>query len=172
MSKILLVILFLHSISLVPKIQAQNSPDSSTTIIFVRHAEKLDDNTSNPHLSEDGLIRAEKLKELLHQKYPVNAIFSTGYHRTQETATPIAEALNIEIVEYGMNDPANLLQSILDDYTSQTVLIVGHSNSTIILLNTLLGHEKYEWIDEEDFTNIFVVKVSGLGSAEEEHFTY
>ncbi|MEX0608316.1 MAG: phosphoglycerate mutase family protein [Balneolaceae bacterium] len=171
MKQLLLLIILLFSARSVYAQQA-NSTSDSTTIILVRHAEKLDDGTNNPHLSEDGLLRAERLKEILYGNYPIKAVFSTKYHRTQETATPIATALEHEILVYDLSNPSEFLQSVIENYASQTVLIVGHSNTTSYFANILLGQQKYEKIDEADFGNIYVVKAVGLGKALEKHSTY
>lgn len=144
----------------------------STTIIFVRHAEKLDDGTANPKLSEVGLKRAHQLKELLTESYDVDVIFSTEYHRTTQTASPLAETLNKEIYTYGFSDPVGFLKELLTDYPSQTVVIVGHSNTTAFLANLLMGDEIFEPIEEEDYSNIYVIKATDIGKTGAKHITY
>ena len=62
----------------------------STTIIFTRHAEKQDDGTKDPDLTEKGLERASKIATLL-EKVPVSAIYSTDFKRTRNTVKPISE---------------------------------------------------------------------------------
>src|SRR5438874_13735457 len=56
-----------------------------TTIILVRHAEKISDpNNSDTDLSTDGQARAQLLARMFGNS-EINAIYETQYKRTQET---------------------------------------------------------------------------------------
>src|SRR5882762_5377478 len=70
-----------------------------TTIILVRHAEKGDDGTKDPELTDAGKQRAESLAKLL-SKAKVDAIYSTAFKRTQNTVTPLAQQKGLTIETY------------------------------------------------------------------------
>ena len=76
------------------------TPETSTYYL-IRHAEKdrTDVDNKDPHLTEKGLIRAENwAKTLKHVQF--DAVYSTNYNRTKETAQPVADAMQLEITYY------------------------------------------------------------------------
>lgn len=134
-----------------------------TTLIFVRHAERAEDGTRNPPISEVGKERAANLYNALSE-YSVKKIYSTAYKRTQMTAGPIADSLGLEILEYGFDDIDGFLAALISENAGKTVLIVGHSNTTPMLTNKVLGEEKFEQLEETDFGDIFIVTTSEFGT--------
>lgn len=134
-----------------------------TTLIFVRHAERAEDGTRNPPISEEGKQRAVNLVSALSE-FEVKAIYSTPYQRTRMTATPIADSLGLEIQEYGFDDVNGFLSGLIEEHAGYTVLIVGHSNTTPSLTNLVLGEEKFEQLEETDFGDIFIVRTSEFGT--------
>lgn len=137
--------------------QAQSTKDI-TTIILVRHAEKMDDGTKDPDLSVEGKARSIKLKDMLI-KSEIDVIYSTPYKRTMATASPIAEATSLTTQEY---NPSNkdFINSIYQKNKGKTVLVSGHSNTTPMAVNALLKMEKYENIAHEEYGRIFIVTIS------------
>jgi len=81
MKRILVFILFL----VVSGVYAQQI----TTVILVRHAEKSSDGSKDPELTDAGNARAIALAKLL-KEVKVDAIYSTGFKRTQNTVAPLA----------------------------------------------------------------------------------
>lgn len=144
----------------------------STTLIFVRHAEKTDSESKDPELSPEGLVRANLLAEILSSEYTIGAIYSTPYKRTMMTAGPLSDSLGLKIKEYGFDDPVTLIQSLISEYKGKAVLIVGHSNTTPMLVNITLGEQKYQQLDESDYSNIFIIRTQGKGKAKLMHRTY
>ncbi|MBO6586431.1 MAG: histidine phosphatase family protein [Gracilimonas sp.] len=140
--------------------QSTENTATETTLIFVRHAEKMDDGTRNPHLSEEGKSRAVRLADILLKEHKVSAVYSTPYYRTKETASPIADSLELEIREYGLDDPKALVQSIIDTNKGSTALIVGHSNTTPLLVNLSIGEQRFEQINEKAYGDIFIVTIA------------
>src|SRR5438132_12240842 len=60
-----------------------------TTVILVRHAEKvIDPNNNDPDLSLAGQARAQELARMFGDA-GVNAIYATQYKRTQQTVKPL-----------------------------------------------------------------------------------
>lgn len=172
MKKILLLIPLTLFASVVFAQDSTINTQEETTLIFVRHAEKMDDGTSDPSLDENGNKRAVRLAELLLEQYQVSTIYSTDYKRTRETANPISDSLNIPVVVYSLAEPKQLISDLIDLHRGQTVLIMGHSNTTPMLVNTVLDENKYPKIEESDYTNIYVVTSSAIGIGEAEHLTY
>ncbi|GAB4158347.1 MAG: hypothetical protein Tsb0033_11380 [Winogradskyella sp.] len=131
----------------------------ATTYYLIRHAEKDESDKTNkdPHLTEEGKKRAENWSNVLGD-VKFDMVYSTNYNRTKETAEPTAKANNVDITFY---DPRNInLQELLKETEGKTVLIVGHSNTTPMLTNTLLGNKKYNQIDENNNANLYIVTIN------------
>lgn len=129
-----------------------------STFYLIRHAEKdrTDPTNSNPELNQAGLGRAIKWEAVL-QHVPLTAIYSTNYERTWMTAEPAAVNNDMSIQEY---DPSDLdIPTFLKDNEGGHVLVVGHSNTTPVLANALLGEEKYEQMDDNDNGSMFIIRV-------------
>ncbi|NER13332.1 phosphoglycerate mutase [Leptobacterium flavescens] len=140
---------------------AQESANSElTTYYFIRHAEKdrTDPNNRNPTLTQDGLSRALKWAETF-KNVRFDAVYSTNYERTKQTAAPTAHKNKLEVSIY---DPRGLdLKSFLAETKGKTVLVVGHSNTTPAFVNGILGNKKYEQIDDSNNANLYIVTLSG-----------
>ena len=167
------ILLLLLALTFTLDVFSQEEVKSSTTLIFVRHAEKVDDGTRDPALSPEGEVRAILLRDILSSEYEeINAIFSTPYKRTQFTAKPSSEYYEVDVEEYGLKDPKALINSILEKYSGQTVLIVGHSNTTPMLVNVVLGEEKFPQLDESVYNQIYILQATEVGEATVEVKTY
>lgn len=135
--------------------------ESLTTFILVRHAEKGTNDPRNPDLSEVGKARAEKLKTVLAAT-EIAAIYSTPYKRTEQTVAPIAEQLGLNVQGYSPSN-MDLVVDVLKAHKGKTVLVSGHSNTTPVVANYLLGAEKFEWLKEDEYDKIFIVTISDIG---------
>lgn len=158
MKKLLLGLLLVFSInSLVAQKTTKNS--STTTYYLVRHAEKdISDKTNrNPELTETGHTRASNLVSVL-KEVKFDEIYSTDYIRTKDTAKPLAEANNLNIILY--NPRGVDYQKFMAKTKGKTVMIVGHSNTTPYFANGILGEELYENLDESVYNNLYIVTVS------------
>jgi len=145
-------------------------PDTATTFILIRHAETTGGG-SNPNLSTDGQNRANELKRILANVL-LNAVFSTNFNRTMQTAEPTADDQALTIVNY---DPFNLdpfVDSALANYKEGKMLVVGHSNTTPSLLNVLVGSNIYSDLPESEYDNLYVVTVFEKGRANVIHMKY
>jgi broad specificity phosphatase PhoE len=136
-----------------------NTTDTSRVIYLMRHAEKADDGTKNPSLTEKGTQRAEALAEQLKDEN-IRAIYSTNYKRTRETVAPLAEALDLDVIIYDPGDLKSLKEEIEKEYKyGETVVVVGHSSTTPTLVNLLISKEQFNKIDESDYRNLYKVEV-------------
>ena len=139
-----------------------------TTVILIRHAEKQD--TENPPLSRAGKQRAKKLTDMLSQT-EVTAIYSTSYKRTKQTVRPLAKQKGLEIISYDPFDKS-FVDSMLLRQKNGTVVICGHSNTTPLMANLLLGQQRFEQFDESDYGNILIVTVAEKGDAKAVRLRY
>ena len=142
-----------------------------TTFILVRHAEKVADGSKDPALTQEGVLRAEKFTALL-SKTDIQEIYSTNYIRTKETVTPLANLKGLEVKPYNWKDPEQLLQKMIDEHQGQTIVISGHSNTTPVLANILLGNDQFSQFDDSDYSNILVITTAKLGEGKLIHLSF
>lgn len=151
---------------------SQTNSAKPTTIILIRHAEKVLTPPSNdPELSAEGLKRAEKLATFF-QAVPFAALYATPFKRTVNTAQPLAKLSKLPIQRYEASSGVLFLDSLLRNYEGRTVLVVGHSNTIPSLLNQLVGSNEYEQLNDTDYDNIFVVAVARRGAASVTRLTF
>ena len=126
---------------------------------FIRHAEKdrSDPTNKNPSLTIQGLERANKWAVFFKDKN-IAAVYSTNYIRTQQTALPIAKEQNIEIINYTTKELIS--EKFIANNKGKNIVIVGHSNTTPELVNSLLGEKKYKDIADRENNNLFVVTLN------------
>lgn len=126
---------------------------AANTVYLTRHFEKQ--KGANPSLTKEGEVRAHSLAKMLKDK-PFTMLYSTDYARTKETATPLSEAKGIPITLY---DPRSLDAFALQlKNLNEDVVVVGHSNTTPVLI-ALLGGPKVT-IEESDFGTLFILERS------------
>ena len=139
---------------------APKAKPSVTTVYLVRHAEK--DSTSNPAdptLSAVGRVRAQALRQLLARRHPV-ALFTTNTVRTRATLAPLAEALKLEPQVYDPRETTALAVRLRQEYRGKAVVVVGHSNTLLPLIESLGGTPPVEEIGENEYDYLFTVRVS------------
>jgi len=141
------------------KVEKTSEDHSITTIYLIRHAEKdrSDKENKDPALTEEGKQRAERWAEVFGLS-KMEAVYSTNYQRTLQTAAPTAVRNGLEIQTY---EPNNLnIDSIATIHKGERILIVGHSNTTPMLVNRALGEERFEWIEDTVNGNLFVLTIT------------
>lgn len=130
-----------------------------TTVYIVRHAEK--DSTSDhadPTLSPLGQTRALALRQTLLRHHPA-ALFTTDTKRTRATLAPLAEALKLEPQTYDPKRGRDLVDRVLKEYAGKSVVIVGHSNTVLSLIDDFGATPPVEEIGEHDYEYLFTVRV-------------
>ena len=149
MKKYLIVLLFTPLISFGQEI---------TTYYLIRHAEKdlTDLKNKDPHLIEAGRQRSKSWVSIF-KNVQFDKVYSTNFHRTIETAMPIALERGISIDKY---EPDQLYNDEFKKHNyGKIILIVGHSNTTPILANKILGKQYYSEIDESIHGNLYIIQV-------------
>jgi len=139
---------------------------ATTTIIFVRHAEKATEPADDPGLSAAGQRRvAELTRQLVDADVVagIDAIYATDYNRTQETARPIADALDLPINTYDASDTETVLATILKEHKGKIILVVGHSNTVPMLIANLGASKKVPPIHESEYDNIYIISIPWFG---------
>src|SRR5215468_10133877 len=100
-----------------------------TTVILVRHAEKvIDPNNPDVDLSAVGQTRAQELVRVLGGT-GVSGIYATQYKRTQQTVKPLADKLGLPVTVVDSKKTADLIAQIRARYSGQTVFVAGHNNT-------------------------------------------
>jgi broad specificity phosphatase PhoE len=144
-----------------------NGPAEVTTVILVRHAERNDlaepkKTPPDPPLSERGAARATELARVLAGT-AIDAILTTDCNRTRSTAEPLARSKELTPVKIGGADcnvgatyVADVEKLIREKHHGQTVVVVGHSDTTQELL-IKLGIAKAPSIAHGEFDNLFVL---------------
>jgi phosphohistidine phosphatase SixA len=118
------------------------------TIFFVRHADKVSDETDAP-LSDAGHRRAQCLANTLADAH-IEQIFTSDLQRTQQTAEPLAERLHVKPVVIPLGQPEKLIEAIRTG-EAENVLVVWHDQTLPKILRALgapeiapIGHTEYD----------------------------
>ncbi|MBN8575516.1 MAG: histidine phosphatase family protein [Cytophagales bacterium] len=132
-----------------------------TTVILVRHAEKATDDPKDPDLSDAGKQRAQHLAQVL-RKTKVDAIYSTPYKRTRNTAAPLAESKGLSVLTY---DPSKKeeLDLMVQKFAGGTIVVVGHSNTIPAFANHLTGKTDFQNFNDNEYDNLLVISVVDSG---------
>jgi broad specificity phosphatase PhoE len=111
---------------------------SVRTIFFVRHADKVSDET-DALLSEAGHRRAECLAKTLAGAH-IQQIYTSDLQRTQQTAAPLAEELHLKPVAIRLSKVDDLIEAIRSEKAAN-VLVVWHDATLPKILRALGGPE-------------------------------
>lgn len=143
---------------------ARKAP-KKTVVYLVRHGEKASAQTmmsvaqamaEDPALTPAGQERAQALRDKLAGE-KIEALFSTSYRRTQQTLQPLAEARNLTVQTYNVKDNAELVQRIKQDYNGKTVVVAGHSNTLLPLLEAFGAAKPIAEIADHEYDYLFKV---------------
>ncbi|PIQ19691.1 MAG: histidine phosphatase family protein [Cytophagales bacterium CG18_big_fil_WC_8_21_14_2_50_42_9] len=139
----------------------------NTIIYLVRHAEKVttDPQDEDPELTAAGFKRAEDLKQFLKNE-DIDAFFTTPYKRNQLTLSPVAQGRKLLV--YDAHDFKQLKERILRDYKGKTVLVVGHSNTLLPIIEAFGGKKPMTQITDSQYDNIFKLTISSQGKVQVE----
>ena len=149
---LLLIAVFTASV-----VSAATSP--ITTVILVRHAEKAGASGDVP-LSTAGVERANELARILAGT-SIAAIYETPFLRTEQTAGPLATAHHLKPVVIDANETyaRDVVAAILRDHKGETVVVVGHSNTTPEVIKQL-GIANAPSIPDAEYDNLYIVSLA------------
>lgn len=139
---------------------------ATTTVIFVRHAEKMAGPTDDPSLSAAGQRRAAELARQLIDADVVagiDAVYATPYQRTVDTAKTVADALGLPITSYDAADTELIMDQIVRKHKGKIILVVGHSNTLPALIGNMGASKNVPTIDEHEYDNIYIVSIPWFG---------
>ncbi|MGB3591373.1 MAG: histidine phosphatase family protein [Nonlabens sp.] len=131
-----------------------------TTFYFIRHAEKQ--KGPDPELTEQGLKRADAWKEYFFLK-DVDAILSSNFKRTKQTAEPLASSKKMDVTIYDVGTMNG--KKLLEEYRGSTVVLYGHSNTINSYANDLQTEQSFKELDESVYDQFFVVRIDDRGNA-------
>jgi broad specificity phosphatase PhoE len=140
---------------------------NSTTVIVIRHAEKLMVSAADPALSAAGEARAALLARMFGDTKGagrLDAIYVSDTLRSRSTAAPLAARLAIAPVA-AADDPQGLARRVLRENSGKRVMVIGHLNTVPEIVSALAGRSDIPGIDEQDFATMYVVSVPRIGRA-------
>ena len=129
------------------------------TLYLVRHSEKVisSEYPYDPPLTDCGAERAKHLSSFL-EEIQIDAVYSTNFSRTEQTALPTAAAKGLEIQPYSTADLKEFSSQLLE--LQQNALVTGHSNTTGVLAGMLVDQEIGAF-EEHIYNRIYQVVVCG-----------
>lgn len=135
-------------------------------VYVVRHAERQDDSNDTP-LSAAGAARATALADSLARWGLPDALYSTRYLRTQNTAAPTAARAGKAVEPYGGSrdaaaDARALVERVRTLAPGRRALLVGHSNTVPTLLNAFDGGTRPD-LDAADYDGVYLVTLHRTG---------
>ncbi|MEM1175940.1 MAG: phosphoglycerate mutase family protein [Pseudomonadota bacterium] len=139
---------------------------ATTTLIFVRHADKATTPQDDPPLSAAGQQRAAELARQLVDADVVagiDAVYATPTLRAQQTAQPVADELGLPITAYDAADTEQVLDDILANHKGKIVLVVGHSNTIPSLIANLGASKNVPAIADNEYDNIYLISIPWFG---------
>lgn len=150
MKKLLFFIVILFSFSQITLAQ-------TTEVWIVRHAEKDKSNPQDkdPNLSDEGKIRAGDLATYL-KKIKFDAAFSTSTKRTHQTLDSL---IIKKVIDY--KNAKDLADTVKKSYAGKTIIIAGHSNTVLEIIDELGGKRPKESLTDDDYDYIFHLTLKG-----------
>lgn len=160
-SFILLVLLAVTALS--AGVRATNAPP--TTLILVRHAEKLivPPENKDPDLSLAGQARAQELVRMFSDS-GIAAIYATQYKRTQQTVKPLADKLALAVTRVDAKETSELVKQIRAHNAGEVIFIAGHNN-TVPEIIAAMGGPQLPIIPETEYDNLYILTVYSDASA-------
>jgi broad specificity phosphatase PhoE len=134
-----------------------------TTVLIVRHAEKLTNAGDDPDISPAGIARANALAAVAGHA-GVEAAYVTQYRRTRETAAPLrVPMIEVPVDLSAPGDyPKRLADAIASRSSGKVVLVVSHSN-TVPAIVEALAHVRVPPMADPEYDRLYVVTLPETG---------
>jgi len=149
------LIRFALSALLLSQIAVAQQASRATTVILVRHAEKVS-TAPDAVLNAQGQQRAECLAHVLKDA-GIKRIYVSDVKRTQQTADPIAKALGIKPVIVPAKDPNSLVRDVFYG-SGGNALVVGHSDTLPLVIQRVQAGT-VPAIGENEYDGMYVLTV-------------
>jgi broad specificity phosphatase PhoE len=149
-----------HGIGGVSLAQGETVPNSFTTVLVMRHA----DRNRAGDLTVEGRRRALDLVHVLGNS-GIKAIFTTDMQRTKDTASPLAACLGLQPEVYGRN-LQELADKVRKQHQGSVVLVIGHDSTVEPIVEALIGRKVHTSLGIRfDDLHIVTTDQSGKGNA-------
>lgn len=132
-----------------------------STVVIVRHAERLND-TDTTSLSPEGFMRANILPHVVRDA-SIARVFVSEKLRSRLTAEPAIRFLSLPVSVI----PADQVDALVDSiksYPGENILVVGHSDTVPAIIREL-GVAPAPSIGRNVFDDLFVVTVGAFRSS-------
>jgi broad specificity phosphatase PhoE len=147
----------------------------STTVVVVRHAEKVMDGSADPALTDEGQARAALLARLFGDrrlKDHIDAIYVSPALRNRLTAAPLAAQLGLAPEIASLDDTRAFAHRVLHEHRGGRILIVGHADTLPALVEALSGAKDIPPIGVAEYGTMYVISVPRVGRANVLSVTY
>jgi phosphohistidine phosphatase SixA len=145
-----------------------SSAQSPTVVIIVRHAEKAATPADDPPLTEAGTTRAKALAATLANAH-VDGVITTQLRRTKDTAEPTIRALGIARTQVvptssdATTHAAAVAAAVRSGFAGKTVLVVGHSNTVMRIIDALGGPKLPDLCDSQ-YSGLYTLVLDGTSA--------
>jgi broad specificity phosphatase PhoE len=141
---------------------------ATTTVIFVRHADTNAPVAQNadPPLNERGRRRSELLADFLEDVdvvAGVDAIYANETKRTQETAAPLANRLNLKVEIEDPERVQTFMRDVLRKHKGDIILIVTEADAIAPLVEELHGSKNIPPMGPEEYDDVYIVSIPWFG---------
>jgi len=150
-------------LALLSACSSQPAASDTATYILVRHAEKATAPAKDPPLTDAGRQRAQRLVASL-KATRLDAVYSSPYQRTRQTAAPVAGAQELPVIDYAPDDATAFAARLRADHPRGTVLVVGHSNTLPPLARALCDCNVVD-MDERIYGIRYTIRFDANGHA-------
>jgi 2,3-bisphosphoglycerate-dependent phosphoglycerate mutase len=135
-----------------------------TTVVLLRHAERISTTDGASLLSEAGHARARNLVPQLEAFHP-SALYASDLERTQQTLAPLAAKLGVPVRVHSRRDSAGLAADILRTQRGRTTVVCWHHDLAPDFVKALGVPEPLPELSFEDYGWLWIVRVSAKGAA-------
>ena len=169
------IIVSLFHVALVSCISGnvKSAPDTTTTIILIRHVEKTGKGlVKGSYLSPEGRERSQALVSAV-KDMGITAIYSPNEGRNLETVKPLSEEIGIPVTIDNSIFTTLAVDDIADDILSKhaggVVLYVGNVSGNLMAMHSYLGGSGMGPTVYGEMA-IFIISDQGTLSVTESHF--
>jgi broad specificity phosphatase PhoE len=147
----------------------------STTVVVVRHAEKVMDGSPDPALTDEGQARAALLARMFGDrrlKDHIDAIYVSPALRNRLTAAQLAARLGVSPEIVSQDDPRGFARRVLREHRGDRILVVGHADTMPALVEALSGAKDIPPIGAAEYGTMYIISVPRTGRANVLSITY